>query len=46
MGKDPEEQILKAERLFKAHQYKKSGKTYHAAGMAFIQKEYYNQAKY
>jgi hypothetical protein len=46
MGKDPEEKILKAERLFKAHQYKKSGKTYHAAGMAFIQKEDYNQAKY
>ena len=28
MGKDPEEKILKAERLFKAHQYKKSGKIY------------------
>ncbi len=45
MGKDPEEQILKANRLFKAHQYKKSGKIYHAVGTALIEKEDYSQAK-
>lgn len=45
MGKDPEEQFLKAKRLFKARQFKKSGKMYHAAGTQFLQKEDYLKAK-
>jgi len=45
MGKDPEEQFLKGNRLYKANQFKKSGKIFHAAGNSFLEIKDYNQAK-
>jgi len=45
MGKDPEEQFLKAQQLFRAHQFKKSGKKFHNAGMSFLELEDYLHAK-
>ncbi len=42
---DVEDKFLKAEQLYKAHQFKKSGKTFHAVGMSFLDLGDYNQAK-
>ena len=45
MGKDPEELFLKGNRLYKANQFKKSGKMFHASGNSFLGIEDYKQAK-
>jgi len=45
MGKNPEEQFLKGKQLYKAHQFKKSGKAFHGAGISFLDKGDYVQAK-
>ena len=45
MGKNPEEQFLKGKQLYKARQYKKSGKAFHGAGLSFLEKGDYTQAK-
>jgi len=45
MGKDPQEQFLKGKQLYKARQFKKSGKKFHAAGMSFLETGDYIQAK-
>lgn len=45
MGKDPEELFLKGNRLYKANQFKKSGKLFHSAGNSFMDIEDYKQAK-
>jgi hypothetical protein len=45
MGKDIEEQILKAKSLFKAYQFKKSGKIYHTVGISLMEKEVYELAR-
>jgi len=43
--KDAENQFLKAERLFKARQFKKSAKKYNSAGQTYLKLEKYEQAK-
>ena len=49
MGKDQrlvvENQILKAERLYKAKQFKKAGKSYHLAGNLLLKLNEYEKAK-
>ncbi|MEJ2295802.1 MAG: hypothetical protein P8Y23_13685 [Candidatus Lokiarchaeota archaeon] len=45
MGKDAEELFLKGQQLYKAHQFKKSGKKFHAAGISFIDKGNLEKAK-
>ncbi|MBY9015814.1 MAG: hypothetical protein KGD68_09005 [Candidatus Lokiarchaeota archaeon] len=49
MGKDQrlavEKQILKAEQLYKAKQFKKAGKTYHFAGNLLLKLNEYEKAK-
>jgi len=49
MGKDQrlaiEKQVLKAERLFKARQFKKAGKNYYLVGNLFLKLNEYQEAK-
>jgi tetratricopeptide (TPR) repeat protein len=49
MGKDSKivakNQLVKAQQLFKARQFKKSGKNYHLAGNTFLKLQNYDQAK-
>jgi len=49
MGKDQrlaiEKQVLKAERLFKAKQFKKAGKNYYLAGNLFLKLNEFEEAK-
>ncbi|MFX0010116.1 MAG: hypothetical protein ACFE9R_07365 [Candidatus Hermodarchaeota archaeon] len=49
MGKDQreeaEKQILKADQLFKARQYKKAGKNYHLAGNILLKLEEFEEAR-
>jgi len=49
MGKDPrleaEKQLLKAEQLFKARQFKKAGKNYHLAGNSLLKLNDFEGAK-
>lgn len=49
MGKDPkttaENQLKKAEQLYKARQFKKAGKNFHSAGISFLKLEEFEIAK-
>ena len=45
MGKDAEDLFLKGQKLYKAHQFKKSGKKFHAAGISFLEKGISEKAK-
>jgi tetratricopeptide (TPR) repeat protein len=45
MGKDPEKQLIKAEQLYKAMQYKRAAKLYNKVGTSFLELGKYEVAK-
>ena len=49
MGKDQrveaEKQLLKAEQLYKARQFKKAGKNFHSAGNSFLKLNEFEKAR-